>query len=210
MFCRFVFVLCCGGGCGRRRMGGDGRHSCCLELPEFCMRGLTSKCWAHKPFAIYISGSGLWVKQESSCLMVAAFATRRTSVWLMRDTSKHGARPKVPFFTQSLLLPLSLTRTPHQSLIIFREGLSGVTRLGRRRCRVWCGKRSLKPRSTGAFQLTFDLFLLPFINLCGKTIYVWNAPPPGTLQALLFPSFYTFIMCCWWWGCQAEGSPQSC
>lgn len=25
-------------------MGGDGRCSCFLELPESCMRGLTSKC----------------------------------------------------------------------------------------------------------------------------------------------------------------------
>lgn len=58
IICLFVlsvcFILRYRGGCGRGRMGGDGRLSPCLELPESRMREVTSKCRICKYLPVYI------------------------------------------------------------------------------------------------------------------------------------------------------------
>lgn len=80
--------------------------------------------------------------------------------------------------TKSSLLqpvPLSLTRTPYQSLIHFSEGLSGVTRLGRHH-----SSRLKQPVSSNVWPF------LPFINRNSKRLYAWCILPPDKSLHTLF------------------------
>lgn len=158
IICLFVlsvcFVFCYRRGWRRGRMGGDGRLSRRLELPESASTVLSESSalkMLHLQVPLYILGGqvlGLcrneaWYnicQPQWWCLhwAVRGHATCSQHIW------KGWGQCKVPSSDRSSLLPLSLTRTPHQSLIMCSVGLSCVTRLMRYHSRDWCMKCRLR------------------------------------------------------------------
>lgn len=158
IICLFVLSVCFVFSYRRRkRKRADGRRWKAKHLSSaswFSCESFDVKEYKKKLLHLQVTqnvlGSDLQVREEWNLAHILVVAVTTFEFLSTRPLEPQSTLPKaksswkVPFSNKSSLLPLSLTRTPHQSLIMCSVGLSCVTRLMRHHSRDWCMKCSLR------------------------------------------------------------------